>query len=64
MDGVTVVPHAVVDERPVGYENAKRLSAGEWAAEKAAQRAAYSNWRGLMHEIQREFHPAGPPNGE
>jgi hypothetical protein len=48
IDGVTVEPPAVVDERPVGYENAQRRSAGIEAAEKAAESTAYSNWHDLL----------------
>src|ERR1044071_2429505 len=53
MDGVTIVPPAVVDERPVGYENAQRRTAG-MAAEMSAEPTAYSNWRGA-----RGYLPAG-----
>jgi hypothetical protein len=42
MDGVTVVPQAVVDERPVEYENAQRVRR-IGRAERSAERAAYSN---------------------
>jgi hypothetical protein len=44
MDGVTIVPPAVVDERPVGYENAQRRI-DERRLRNPPKHTAYSNWR-------------------
>jgi hypothetical protein len=43
MDGVTIVPPAVVDERPVGYENAQRRKNGAAAEKSTEETTAYSN---------------------
>jgi hypothetical protein len=62
IDGVTVVPPAVVDERPVGCENAQRRTDG-MAAGESAEDPAYRNWRRALAYLRswlREF-PAFVP---
>src|SRR6185312_9291428 len=51
MDGFTVISPAVVNERPTEYENAQRRTAG-MAADKSAERTAYSNWRRMLGNFQ------------